>query len=336
MVNIKKLKQCGFFDMNINAQIKFLKQNGFFNLSNQQRINFLESVGLFYLDINDDPPNIPLTPENVDYLKENPMNQKKNEISNSWKESFVNNALKNEQLIINKINGIENALSVQSGAIITVNHFNPFDTFTVERIFKLSGIQKRIHKVIREGNYTNFPGKFGLYFKYDNTLPLSQIPETMEMFEDALESILQRKEWIIVCPEQSMWLNYKQPKPLKYGAFKWATLNNVPIIPIFITFEDKKGISGDENVVQKYNVNIGKPIYPDNTILPRKNISRMRDINYSFCKETYQNYYGVPVQYKTVNHENIPSYVSSTPDFSNLISQNKYLEGKQEGEEINI
>ena len=78
MINIKRLKQFGFFDMNINNQIEFLKQHKFFNLSNQDKINFLESTGLFYLDINDDPPNIPLTPENVDYLKRNPINQKKN------------------------------------------------------------------------------------------------------------------------------------------------------------------------------------------------------------------------------------------------------------------
>ena len=57
MINIKRLKQFGFFDMNINNQIKFLKQHKFFNLSNQDKINFLESTGLFYLDINDDPPN---------------------------------------------------------------------------------------------------------------------------------------------------------------------------------------------------------------------------------------------------------------------------------------
>ncbi len=326
MINIKRLKQFGFFDMNINNQIEFLKQHKFFNLSNQDKINFLESTGLFYLDINDDPPNIPLTPENVDYLKRNPINQKKNEIANSWKESFVNNALKKEQLIINQINGIENALSVHSGAIITVNHFNPYDTFTIERVFKNAGVEKKIHKVIREGNYTNFPGKFGLYFKHDNTLPLSQIPETMEIFEDAIESILQKGELIIVCPEQSMWLNYKQPKPLKYGAFRWATLNNVPIIPTFITMKDKDSIVGDEKVVQSYNINIGRPIYPDSTLPPKENIHRMRDINYSFCKEIYENYYGIPVQYKTIKHEDIPNYVLSTPNFSSLISKDKSVE----------
>ena len=87
MLKIEKLKELGFFDLNNNEQIQFLKKYGFFNLSNQDRIKFLEITGLFYIDINDDPPNIPLTAENVDYLKKNPMNVKKNVIANSWKES---------------------------------------------------------------------------------------------------------------------------------------------------------------------------------------------------------------------------------------------------------
>lgn len=80
MVKIEKLKEFGFFDMNINEQISFLREHGFFNLSNTDKITFLESIGLFYLDINDDPPNIPLRPENVDYLNKNPINAKKTKL----------------------------------------------------------------------------------------------------------------------------------------------------------------------------------------------------------------------------------------------------------------
>lgn len=123
-----------------------------------------------------------------------------------------------------------------------------------------------------------------------------------------------------------MWLNYKQPKPFKYGAFKWATLNNVPVIPTFITMRDKDSIEGNETVTQAYNINIGKPIYPDNTLLPRENICRMRDLDYSFCKETYERYYRVPVKYRTINHKDIPNYVSSTPDFYNLIPKDDVSE----------
>ena len=49
MVNINKLKECGFFEMNINQQIEFLRNNNFFDLSNESKIKFLEEIGLFYL-----------------------------------------------------------------------------------------------------------------------------------------------------------------------------------------------------------------------------------------------------------------------------------------------
>lgn len=307
MVNINKLKECGFFEMNINQQIEFLRNNNFFDLSNESKIKFLEEIGLFYLDINDDPPNIPLEPENVDYLKEKPLNAKKNQISNTWKESFVNGAIKRGILKINSVNGIENIRNLKSGAIITVNHFNPFDTFAIEKVIRDAGIERKVYKVIREGNYTNFPGKIGLYFKNDNTLPLSQLPETMEIFDEALEMILENGDLIIVCPEQSMWLDYKQPKPFKYGAFKWATLNNVPVIPTFITREETES--------QDYNINIGKPIIPDKNVTPKENINTMRNLAYDFCKKTYEDYYRKPVTYRTIKHENIPQYVITTSNF---------------------
>lgn len=331
MKRLEKLEKSGFFNMNINEQIQFLREQGFFELSNEERINFLETMGLFYLDINDDPPNIPLKPEAVDYLKKDPMNARKNEIANQWKESFTNNAIKYGRLIIDGINGIENALSVKSGAIITCNHFNPFDSFAIEKMLKNAGISKKIYKVIREGNYTNFPGKFGLYFRHDNTLPLSQLPETMEIFEEAVETILERGDFIIVCPEQSMWLNYKQPKPFKYGAFKWATINNVPVIPTFITMRDNTDITSDGMPIQAYTINVGAPIYPNNSLVPRENIRRMRDLDYTYCKNIYEKHYGVPVKYKTIKHKNLPSYVTTTPGFNNPSKTSKDTEKSFEG-----
>ena len=48
MVNIKKLKEYGFFNMSSNEQTEFLRKHKFFNLSNENKIKFLEETGLFY------------------------------------------------------------------------------------------------------------------------------------------------------------------------------------------------------------------------------------------------------------------------------------------------
>lgn len=136
MLDVNKLKEMGFFDMKIGDQKNFLREHGFYEYDNQKKIEILEKLGLFYIDINDDPPDIPLKPEDVDYLKEKPENIKKNEISNYWKDTFVRNAIKRKRLIINEVNGISNVLDVKGGAIITCNHFNPFDTFSIENALK--------------------------------------------------------------------------------------------------------------------------------------------------------------------------------------------------------
>lgn len=183
------------------------------------------------------------------------------------------------------------------------------------------GVNKRIYKVIREGNYTNFPGNFGLYFKYDNTLPLSSIPETMRKFENAVEDILKKRDFIIVCPEQSMWLNYKKPKPLRYGAFKWATKNNVPIIPIFITMKDSDVLGEDGKKVQGYTINIGKSIYPRKDFSEKTNIRYLRDENYNYCKNVYEKTYQTPLQYKTIPHDDLKEYIKSTQGFYNMIEE---------------
>ena len=41
---------------------------------------------------------------------------------------------------------------------------------------------KRLYKVIREGNYTNFPGLYGFFFRNCDTLPLSSNKRTMIEF----------------------------------------------------------------------------------------------------------------------------------------------------------
>ncbi len=48
---------------------------------------------------------------------------------------FLDNLLRNNKLIIKQINGIENLSKVDTGAIVTCNHFNPFDCFYNRKSF---------------------------------------------------------------------------------------------------------------------------------------------------------------------------------------------------------
>ncbi len=270
-----------------------------------ERIRDLEKNGIFDLDVEQDPPTIPLTPENVDYLREKGLNRIKNVLANRMGEKYLKDLIKNKKLIIKDIKGLENLENVKTGAMITCNHFNPNDFLTIEQVFrKTNQIKtKKLYKVIREGNYTNFPGFPGFLFRNGDTLPLSANTSTMIEFMKAVDTILQRGDFILIYPEQSMWWNYRKPKPLKIGAYKMAAKNNVPVIPIFITMEDSEIIGDDGEPVQEYTVNIAKPIYPDENLSIKENTEKMREENAKVWKEIYEDFYKIPLEYTTIKED---------------------------------
>ena len=267
------------------------------------KIRKLEESGIFDVDVEEDPPTIPLEPNDIDYLRTSRMSQIKSKMATRLAERLVNDLLKDNKLIIKDIKGIENLQAVNSGAIITCNHFNPYDSFTVEKVFRVSGQSKnkKLFKVIREGNYTNFPGMYGFFFRNCDTLPLSSNKRTMIEFIKAVDVILKRGDFILVYPEQSMWWNYRKPKPLKNGAFNLAVRSKVPVIPIFITMEDSDFVGDDGFPVQEYTVNIGKPIYPDSNLSEKENTVMMRDKNYEIWKEIYEDFYGIELEYDIID-----------------------------------
>ncbi len=267
-----------------------------------EKIKKLEREGKFDVDPEEDPPTIVLTPENVDYLSKKCTSKIKNIFAYKCGELFFKEIVKSSKLIIKDVIGIENLNEIKTGAIITCNHFNPFDCFTVESVFRNSALyknNKKLYKVIREGNYTNFPGFYGFLFRNCNTLPLSSNKRTMIDFMKAIREILERGDCILMYPEQSLWWNYRKPKPFKDGAFKLACKNNVPIVPIFITMTDSDILGDDGYPVQEYTVHIGEPITPRKDLDEKENAAWLRDENFAYCRKVYEAFYKRKLEYTT-------------------------------------
>ncbi len=270
-----------------------------------EKIKQLEKEGKFDVDAENDPPTIELTPENVDYLKTKRKNRWKNKFANKLGEKFLEAIIKDNKLIIKDVIGLENLSNIKSGAILTCNHFNPFDSFTIEEVFSLSGQRekKKLYKVIREGNYTNFSGFYGFLFRNADTLPLSSNTRTMIKFMQASDIILRRGDFILIYPEQSLWWNYEKPKPLKNGAYKLAARSNVPVIPIFITMIDSDIIGEDGFPIKEYYVHIEEPIYPNQNLSEKENVQIMKNKNFEIWKNIYEEFYGIPLEYTTLKKE---------------------------------
>lgn len=265
------------------------------------RIEEYEKKGWFSKDVEEDPPTIPLTPDKVDYLNKKLSNKIATFFVNIVAVRFIKKLVKTGQMIIKDVRGLENYEAIQnSGAILTCNHFNPFDNFAIHYIlfnymYKFNG--KVLYKVIREGNYTNFPGIYGFFFRHCNTLPLSANFSTMKNFMAAMKVLLERGEKVLVYAEQGMWWNYRKPRPLTAGAFKFAAESNVPVLPIFITMNDSDKIGGDGFPIQEYTLHFLPAIYPDPDKTVKENMEIMKDKNYAMWKEVYEKEYNIPLTY---------------------------------------
>jgi lipopolysaccharide biosynthesis glycosyltransferase len=296
-------------EQEIAKEDNYLKIRG--KVKSQERIDIIEKIaqfereGRFDEDVEEDPPGRELKPEEINYLPRKYSSKVKRRIAYYMARKFMNHMIDEKQLIIKEINGIENFDSLDSGAVITCNHFNAMDSFATQIAYEASKHAKvwhrkrKLYRVIKEGNYTSFPGFYGVLMRNCNTIPLSSNTKTMRKFMDAVHKVLTDGNFVLIYPEQSMWWNYKKPKPLKRGGFNFAARSNVPVLPIFITMQDSDVLDGDGFYVQEYTINIAEPIYPKPELNERQNSEYMMTQNAAVWKEIYEKSYGVELEYST-------------------------------------
>lgn len=261
-------------------------------------IEELEREGRFSEDAEENPPAPVLMPEDINYLPRSLKSKTQTKYAFKVARWFVNMLIKKKQLIIKEYKGIENLEKVADGAVITCNHFNAFDSFAIQLAFEQGKLKKKkMYRVIREGNYTGFPGFYGVLMRHCNTLPLSSNFKTMEKFIAAVDRVLEKNQFVLVYPEQGMWWNYRKPRPLQKGAFTFAARNNKPVLPVFITMEDSDVLDDDGFYVQEYTVHFCEPIYPDPNKKRAQNSCEMRDKNYEAWKAVYEQNYGEKLTY---------------------------------------
>lgn len=269
-----------------------------------KKIEQYEREGRFAEDVEDDPPGRTLMPDEIEYGTKTVAKKMKSKLAFAAARRFVNSLIEDKKLIIKEIRGIENFKNLNSGAIITCNHFNAFDSFAIQLAYDAAEQpDRRFYRVIREGNYTSFPGFYGYLMRNCDTLPLSSNIRTMKKFMTAVDELLSEGHFILVYPEQSMWWNYRKPKPLKQGAFIFAYRNNVPVLPCFITMKDSDIMGEDGFYIQEYTIHVCEPIYPDKSLPYRESVKDLMNRNYNLWKDIYETEYQMPLVYDTMPEE---------------------------------
>ncbi len=262
-----------------------------------RRIEECEREGKFHESVENDPEGKELLPDEVDYLRKKLFSRVKRRVANLIADHYFLDLIKKDILAIDGVTGEEHLEALKKGAVLTCNHFHPFDNYAIFHCIRKYLPKKYLYKIIKESNYTSFPGLYGFFMRHCDTLPLSRNRRTMMNFMSAVNTLLQSGETILIYPEQEMWWNYKKPRPYKVGAFKFAYKAGVPVVPTFITMKDDTRLDGDGYPIQRLTLHVMPPIYPDKELGEKQGAQKMCDEAYAACKAKYEEVYGEALIY---------------------------------------
>lgn len=173
------------------------------------------------------------------------------------------------------------------GAIIVCNHAHIMDTTMLLTI----GVFPSKAYVLADKSSFQIPvvrhlvGALG-------AIPIADTLDGKRKCFEYIDKLLQKGKKVIVYPEGSMWPYYQQLRPFKDGAFKFAVKNNVPIIPMTITFRKPKGLFKLYKRKPLVTINVLEPIYNNNDISDDENKRELKQKAFNIIEENMNNLNG--------------------------------------------
>lgn len=165
-----------------------------------------------------------------------------------------------------KIYGRENLKKhkeLLKGGVITIsNHVFMWDFICVMRAMRP-----------RQGFFpvwkTNMEGSNGPLIRMAGGIPVpTDSFAAMKKYKRAMETVLERGEWVHFYPEGSLWFFYPDLRPLKKAVFGHAVKYDRPLVPITMSFRPRTGISRLFTKNPMVDLHIGEPMFADKTLSP--------------------------------------------------------------------
>ncbi len=188
----------------------------------------------------------------------------------------------NDKLFRTEVRGKHN-LEGLNGAMVICNHVNKLDCIAVMRALK----GKESYYV--GAQFNNMKTFLGDMMRAGGMLPLTSDFGGMKAFNKAIEYYLNKGAYITFYPEQSEWWGYKKVRPYKDGAFHYAVTHKKPVLPVFITY----GETDERTGIPKFIVNILRPVYPDENLMKKEAIHKLKTESRKECIDCYERFYGV-------------------------------------------
>lgn len=162
------------------------------------------------------------------------------------------------------------------GGVSVCNHVFREDAVMVCRAL---GIYRKMHIPM----YAKHFNKSALYhwmLRYMGGVPIAETTSGMKEFNRALDEFHSRGEWIHVFPEEVRWDFYPYIRPFRKGPFTMAYKYGCPLVPLVVTFRERKGIyrltgPGD---LPLFTIKILEPVIPDRANRRESEVRRMLEL----------------------------------------------------------
>ena len=199
------------------------------------------------------------------------------------------------------IEGLDSVPKDLGGVIITSNHFSPLEN-TVIRYLVTKLHRKKLGIISQVTNFA-MTGALGFLMNYADTIPISLRPHYLanDLMTVLNERLVEKKDAVLLYPEQEMWFNYRKPRPPKNGAYLFAAKLNVPILSCFVEMIDMADDDTEEFRQVRYVLHVLGLLYPDPQKSLRENINYLSSEDYRLKKECYESCYGKPLTYQFEN-----------------------------------
>lgn len=174
----------------------------------------------------------------------------------------------------------------KKGAIVVINHVHLLDPLIARQISRT----RRMYYLAAA--YNNKRGLAGLTLNVAGVLPIGNSLKLTRQLDNTITNLLKHRRLVTVYAEESLWPGYTKIRPLKKGAFYYATKNDCPVLPAVILFRPLNRFDRLLGRHSKITLQILPPLFPDaNTDRPT-NVDQLRTACHAAMVTCATEFYG--------------------------------------------
>lgn len=190
-----------------------------------------------------------------------------------WTVGFLLNRIKYGLRIEGRKNFTSNRkLFREKGGISICNHVYRWDAVSILDVLRFRSMKLPVLN-------QHLLGKDHWFIRSIGGIALPDDIGGLKKFNEAMDRYAAEGRWIHVFPEARRWEFYAPIRPFKIGAFNMAWKYDRPILPLAISYRERKGIYKylGKKSDPLITIHVGTPVIPDKSVSRKEDTNRMRE-----------------------------------------------------------